>query len=126
MPYVSAAEGLNEPFFDLTEVRMAMGQLPGRAALIGTSGLRVVLLHWPPGYQTVPHYHPHADEIFIPLEGRAVFTIGEGAGRDMGPGQLAFAPSGTWHTICVPPDGEPLVLLAAVAPNENLQDETVE
>jgi hypothetical protein len=37
-----------------------------------------------------------------------------------------LAERGVRHAIRVPPEGEPLVLLAAVAPNEDVRDETIE
>lgn len=126
MPYVPATEGLNHPFLDLNDLGGRMGEPPWRAALVGTRGLRVLLLRWLPGFTTVPHHHPHAEEIFLVLQGRALFSISDEPERDVGPGQLMLAERGRWHTIRVPFDGEPLVLLAAVAPNEDAPDETIE
>ena len=126
MPYVPAKEGLNEAFLDLDAHRLPMAEAPWRVGLTGTPGLRVVLLGWPPGFATVPHRHPRADEIFLVVEGRARFAIGDEPERSVGPGELAFARRGERHAIRVPGDGPGLVLLAAVAPNEDLPDETVE
>jgi mannose-6-phosphate isomerase-like protein (cupin superfamily) len=126
MPFVSAAEGLNKPFLDLNTLRARMGEPPWRAALIGTPRVRVFLVHWLPGYVTVPHHHPHAEEVFLVLEGRAVFSIGEEPEREVGPGELMLAERGVRHAIRVPANGEPLVMLGAVAPNEDVADETVE
>jgi quercetin dioxygenase-like cupin family protein len=124
MPYVSSAEGLNQPFADLDVPLSA--EMAWRTPLVATSDLRVVLLHWQPGYATVPHRHPHAAEIFIPLEGKAIFAIGNEPERAAGPGQLVLAERGVLHAIRVPADGGSLTLLAAVAPNEDMPDETVE
>ena len=126
MPYVPATEALNEAFVDVWRLRDQMGATPWRAALVGTPGVRVVLLGWPPGYATVPHVHPHAEEVFLVLQGRAAFSIGNEPERDVGPGQFMLAERGERHGIRVPLDGEPLVLLAAVVPNEDAPDETIE
>jgi quercetin dioxygenase-like cupin family protein len=91
---------------------------------VGTPGLRVVLLHWPVGFVTVPHVHPSAEEIFQVLRGRAVFTIGSAPDLEVGPGEFMFARRGVQHCIGVLGDA-PLTLLAAVAPNEDRPDETI-
>jgi quercetin dioxygenase-like cupin family protein len=126
MPYLPPSEALNEAFVDLDALGERMGPTPWRAALVGTPGLRVVVLRWPPAYATVPHRHPGADEIFLVLEGRAWFTIGDEPERSVGPGELVLARCGQRHAIRVPDDGAGLVLLAAVAPNEDVPDEAVE
>jgi len=125
MPFVSSAEGLNRPFCDLEGAAREMGPPPWRVALVGTPALRVVLLMWPPGYATVSHVHPAAEEIFMVLHGRALFTIGSETERSVEPGELILAPRGVLHAIRVP-DGPPLTLLAAVAPNQDISDETIE
>ena len=103
-----------------------MGEAPRRVALVATPGLRVVLLRWPPGFATVPHHHPHAEEIFLVLEGRAVFSIGDEPEREVGSGRLMLAERGRWHAIRVPLDTGPLMLLVAVAPNGDAPDEAIE
>ena len=125
MPFVPAGDGLDLPCVDLDELAGRMGEPPWRAMLVGTGGLRVVLLRWPPGHATVPHVHPGAEEIFVVLEGRAVFSIDGDPDREVGPGTFLFAPRGVVHAIRVP-DGWTLTLLASVAPNEDRPEETVE
>ncbi len=125
MPYVSASEALNDAFVDLDDQLDKLGPPPSRVCLIGTPALRVVLLHWLPGYATVPHVHPGAEEIFQVVRGRAFFTIGDEPEREVGPGQFLLAQRGVEHAIRVPKDS-PLVLLAAVAPNEDRPDEQIE
>lgn len=125
MPYVSPIEALGEAIVDLDAERKRMGDAPWRIALVGTPRLRVVLLSWPAGFASVPHYHPHADEIFVPLEGRAIFLIGAEPEREVGPGAFLVAVRGVRHAIRVP-EGQDLLLLAAVAPNEDVPSETVE
>ena len=126
MPYLSTPEGLNEAYLDLDGLRRGQGEPPWRIGVIATPSLRAVLLGWPPGFSTVPHHHPRADEIFLVVEGRAIFTIGERPERTVGPGELVLAQAGERHAIRVPADGPELVLLAAVAPNEDAPDEAVE
>jgi mannose-6-phosphate isomerase-like protein (cupin superfamily) len=59
------------------------------------------------------------------VRGRALFTIGDEPEREVGPGQFLLAQRGVEHAIRVP-EGSPLVLLAAVAPNEDRPDEQIE
>jgi mannose-6-phosphate isomerase-like protein (cupin superfamily) len=125
MPFVAPGEAHDLPFLDLESVAREAGPPPWRICLVGTPGLRVVLLRWPAGYSTVPHYHPAAEEIFQVVSGRAVFTIGDDSEREVGPGQFMLARRGVQHGIRVVGDG-PLTLLAAVAPNEDRPQETIE
>ena len=125
MPFVEPGEALDRPFVDLDALAVEMGPPPWRSVLVGTGGMRVVLLHLPPGYATVEHHHPRAEEIFLVLRGTAAFAIGDESEREVGPGCFAFAPRGVRHAIRVPGD-EPLLLFASVAPNEDARDETVE
>jgi len=126
MPYLPPSEARNEAFVQLDALGERTGPTPWRAALVGTERLRVVVLHWPPGFASVPHHHPFADEIFLVLEGRAWFAIGDEPERIVGPGELVLASRGRRHAIRVPDDVTGLVLLAAVAPNEDVPDETIE
>jgi quercetin dioxygenase-like cupin family protein len=125
MPYIPRAEALSLPFLDLESLAADQGPPPWRLCLVGTPGLRVVLLHWPAGFATIPHVHPAAEEVFQVVRGRACFTIGQEPEREVGPGELMYAERGVRHAIRVPP-GSPLTLLAAVAPNEDRPDEEIE
>jgi mannose-6-phosphate isomerase-like protein (cupin superfamily) len=125
MPFVERGEALDLPFLDLDALAAEMGSPPWRSVLVGTGGMRVVLLHWPPGYATVEHHHPRAEEIFLVIRGRALFSIGDEPDREVGRERFMFAPRGVRHAIRVAGD-EPLTLLASVAPNEDAPDETVE
>ena len=126
MPFVSATEALNEVFVDLEALAQGSGEPPWRRCLVGTPGLRVVLLCWPPGFSSVRHVHPAAEEIFSIVSGQALITIGDEPEREVGPGSFLLAKRGVRHVIRVPDDGEPLLLLAAVAPNEDWAQETIE
>jgi mannose-6-phosphate isomerase-like protein (cupin superfamily) len=126
VPFVPAAEALNAAAVDLDEITRESGEPPWRRCLVGTPGLRVVLLAWPPGYSTIPHVHPAADEIFSIVRGRALIAIGSDPEREVGPGSFLLAERGVRHAIRVPEGDEPLLLLAAVAPNEDWAEETIE
>jgi mannose-6-phosphate isomerase-like protein (cupin superfamily) len=115
MPFVRPDQALEHPFLDLDAIAAEMGPPPWRSVLVGTGGMRVVLLRWPPGYAAIEHHHPRAEEIFL----------GDEPAQDVGPGRLMFAPRGVRHAIRVS-GREPLTLLASVAPNEDAPDETVE
>jgi quercetin dioxygenase-like cupin family protein len=125
MPYLSPTDALGAAFADLASIRDRMGPAPWRVGLIGEPGVRVVLLCWAPGDATVPHRHPGAEELFLVIEGRARFSVGD-AEREVGPGELVVARRGEIHAIAVPEGGPELVLLAAVAPNEDRPDEAIE
>jgi quercetin dioxygenase-like cupin family protein len=125
MPFVSPAEAFNRSTVDLEALAQEAGEAPWRLCLVGTPGLRVVLLHWPVGFATVPHVHPAAEEIFKVVSGRALFTIGDQPEFEVGPGELVLAMRGERHAIRVGADG-PMTLLAAVAPNEDWPEETIE
>ncbi len=125
MPFVSGNEAFNRPIQDLEALARESGEGPWRLALVGTLGLRVVFLGWPAGYSTVPHLHPSAEEIFKVVSGRALFTIGDEPEREVGPGELVLALRGVRHSIRVGPEG-PMTMLAAVAPNEDRPDESIE
>jgi quercetin dioxygenase-like cupin family protein len=125
VPFVAEEDALDRSLLDLDDLIDEAGPPPSRTCLVGTPALRVVLLHWPPGYATVPHLHPAAEETFQVLRGRALFTIGDEPEREVAPGQFLLARRGVRHAIRVP-ETEPLVLLAAVAPNEDRPDETIE
>jgi quercetin dioxygenase-like cupin family protein len=126
VPFVPAAEALNQAFMDLEAIVAESGEPPWRRCLVGTPGLRVVLLCWPPGFSTVRHVHPAAEEIFSIVRGRALITIGDEPEREVGPGSFLFAERGVRHVISIPDDGEQFLLLAAVAPNEDWAEETIE
>jgi quercetin dioxygenase-like cupin family protein len=126
MPFVRDGEALDQASIDLEALASSMGEPPWRACLVGTPGVRVVLLAWLPGFSTIPHEHPAAEEIFQVIRGRAAFTIGDEPEREVGPGSFLLALRGVRHVIRVPDGGEPLLLLAAVAPNEDRPDETIE
>ena len=125
MPYVRDGEALDQPFTTFAAIAETKSAGSWRIPLVGTEGLRVVLLQWPAGFATIPHLHPAAEEIFIVIRGQASFTIGDLPERDVGPGELVLARRGVRHAIRVS-GGEPLLLCAAVAPNEDRPDEVVE
>ena len=59
------------------------------------------------------------------VRGRALFSIGDAPEREVLPGEFVLARRGVRHAIRVP-DDTPLLLLAAVSPNEDRPDEEVE
>ena len=126
MPFVSEAEAFNLSMQDLEALARDAGEMPWRRALVGTPGLRVTYHGFPPGFSTVPHRHPHAEEVFAVQSGRALFTIGDEPEREVGPGELVLAMRGVRHLIRVAEGAGPMIMLAAVAPNEDRPDETIE
>ena len=126
MPFVSETEALNLSIQDLDAIAHGAGEMPWRVALVGTSGLRVTYHGFPPGFSTVPHRHPHAEEFFTVLRGTAMFTVGEEPEFEAGPGELVLALRGVRHRIRVADDAGPTIMLAVVAPNQDRADETIE
>ena len=125
MPNIAEGEALNRPFLDFDALARWHGSPPWQACLVETPGLRVVLYHWPAGSATAPHVHASSEGIFQVLRGRAAFAIGNAPEREVGPGEFVLARHGVRHSIRATEDA-PLMLLAALAPNEGQPDETIE
>jgi quercetin dioxygenase-like cupin family protein len=123
VPYVAPGDAPNLPAVDVEAVRARMGPPPWRAPLIGTDQTRSALIGWPAGYRSVPHYHPHGDETFFVIHGRARFFFDDRAPVDAHPGSLLLATVGQLHAIEAIDE---LVFLASIAPNVDLPDETIE
>jgi len=64
---------------------------------IGSEGLRIALVKFPPGARTRPHSHDY-DQCVIPIEGRGILAT-ESEENHVGPGSLVFIPRGEvhWH-----------------------------
>jgi len=120
MPIVRDGEAANSRLASVPALvrEMSVGE---RRPLIGTRAMRVILLRWPPGFRSVPHVHPTADEAFLVQEGQAIFRMGSDDEVLALPGALLFSPRGESHAIEVV-GSEPLVLLSFVSPNEQEVD----
>ena len=57
----------------------------------------------PAGWDGPPLHHHEFDEAFYVLEGELRFQVGDDL-LTAGPGELAFAPGGTPHTVANPSD----------------------
>jgi quercetin dioxygenase-like cupin family protein len=125
MPYVADHGAAALAGSTLTEIAERQGPPPWRVPLFASPALRVVLLGWPAGYETVPHRHPRAQEMFHVITGRAAFGFAGEPERTVGSGAVLFAPRAVEHAIRVEGDGK-LVMLIVVAPNEDTPDETME
>ena len=125
MPYVSDSEALNLPTVTIAEIEHRFGPAPWRQPVVGTDALRVVLISWEPGYASVPHVHPREAEVFHVLLGAAAFRLGAADEVIAGPGTILLAPPATLHSIRVVGEA-PLLLIVALAPNDDASDETIE
>jgi mannose-6-phosphate isomerase-like protein (cupin superfamily) len=76
--------------------------------------LRAHWLVFPAGDAVERHAHAASDEVFVVASGHATFEF-DGAEVAVGPGDTLALEPGEFHSIAV--GGEPLVLLAVVAPN---------
>ena len=125
MPYDPPSAGLNRPSVNLAELEDRLGPAPWRSPLVASPSVRVVALCLAPGTQTVPHFHPRAEEAFQVLRGVVGLTIGDEPEYLVEPGSILLARRGVVHGIRVPgPDSA--VLMCTVAPNEDAPDEQVE
>jgi len=69
-----------------------------RKKLIASEKLVAELVCYEPGQTTVPHLHPHQDEIFHVVEGTGTIVVGEEEVR-VSSGSLVYGPSGVRHGI---------------------------
>ena len=125
MPFVDPADARNAVVLDLAALTAEAGPGTWRQRLIADETTRWVLLAWDSGTASVAHRHPHASETFLVLEGRLAARIGDGPEVEAGPGSLLFAPRDAIHALRVVGD-ERLLLIASVAPNEDVPDETID
>jgi quercetin dioxygenase-like cupin family protein len=125
MPYVPDDAAIARPAVDLDALARANGAGPWRVSLVGDPGVRAVLLGWPPGFAAIPHRHPGASELFVVRSGRMGFRLADQPEIEVGPGSFLVARPDELHGLRVIGD-EPLVLLAAVGPNEDRPDEAIE
>jgi mannose-6-phosphate isomerase-like protein (cupin superfamily) len=51
-----------------------------------------------PGQETDRHYHRESEEIYFVLEGKGTLEL-DGESREVGPGDAALLPPGSWHQI---------------------------
>jgi mannose-6-phosphate isomerase-like protein (cupin superfamily) len=123
MPYAPQDEALNDLSVEIETV-VADARLPARFVLVASGAMRVVLLALPPGHQTSSHVHPHADETFYVVKGRADFVINGARLTSQGPGTVLLAQRGFQHSLSAAQSG-PALVLCIVAPNEDRDDEEV-
>jgi quercetin dioxygenase-like cupin family protein len=125
MPYVAPSEVASSGVVELEAIQEEMGPPPWRRPLVATDTTRWVLWAMPAGYEQPEHRHPHADEVFHVLKGRATFRFAGAPGAvEAGPGAVLHASRDVGHAIAVP-GPEHLVLLVSVTPNQDVADETV-
>ncbi len=123
MPYLDPQDANNEISTMIAAIKARRGPPPWREPLVATPAFRQVLLYWTPGEQLTPHWHPHASESFLVLEGSGTFKIGDAPPVEVQPSTCLLALPGVPHAITVSAT-EPLLVLATVAPNE--PDDTYE
>src|ERR1041385_4040945 len=82
--------------------------------LLVTPQIRARFLRMEPGQVAAMHSHDLGHEVFLVLQGRALFTI-SGEEREVGPGQLCLALADEIHQVrCV--SEEPLIMYLSVTP----------
>ena len=80
-----------------------------------TPHIRSRFLRMEPGQVAQLHSHDLGHEVFLVLEGKALFEI-EGEAREVGPGQMCVALSDQKHTVSVVGD-EPMTMYLSVTPH---------
>ena len=83
--------------------------------LLVTPKIRARFARMAPGEEASYHSHDLGHEIFLVLQGRAVFTI-DGEERELGPGQLCVALADQIHKVRAVGD-EPMVMYLSVTPH---------
>lgn len=67
-----------------------------------------------PGQTQNPHSHEDSDKVYLVVEGRGSFSVGDET-RKLGPGEATLAPAGDRHGI-TNDSGERLVVLTLMTP----------
>jgi quercetin dioxygenase-like cupin family protein len=86
----------------------------GKATLWRSDALLVGVNAFEPGQRHAAHAHEGQDKVYVVLQGRGRFTVGDET-ADAGPGHVVIAPAGVPHAVeNASPDR--LLLLVALAP----------
>ncbi len=125
MPYAAPEDVLSEWAVDVDDVRAGHDTVPWRQPLLANGDVRAVLICWAPGFWSIPHFHPHATETFQVISGRLGFRLDDRDELEIRAGDIAIAHRGQIHGLRVLGE-EPMVLLACVSPNEDVDDEQVD
>ena len=80
-----------------------------------TPQIRSRFMQLDPGAYAEPHSHDLGHEIFIVMQGRAIFEI-DGESGEFGPGQMCVALVDQLHSIQVTSD-EPMIMYLSVTPH---------
>lgn len=83
--------------------------------ILVTPQIRARFLKMDPGAVAKPHTHDLGHEVFLILQGRAIFEI-DGARHELGPGQMCVALAHQSHGITVTSD-EPVIMYLSVTPH---------
>jgi quercetin dioxygenase-like cupin family protein len=124
MPYVGPEEAPNSAStLLLDELRRRGAGMAIRLPIVSTPQARCVLIQWPAGHKEPAHRHPRAVEVFLILKGNVRARFGSQA-ISAGPGVMLFASANQPHSFDVSPNSS-LAMLAIMAPNEDVADESV-
>ena len=80
-----------------------------------TPRIRSRFMQMEPGTVADPHSHDLGHEVFIVMQGRAIFEI-DGEAAELGPGQMCVALADQLHGIRVTSD-EPMIMYLSVTPH---------
>src|SRR5579872_5075978 len=86
----------------------------GKSTLVQGEFLFAGLNSFEPGQEHAPHAHEGQDKLYLVLEGEGFVAVGNQEER-LGPGDVAFAPSGVLHSIRNP-GPQRLIVIAILAP----------
>ena len=89
MPFVVPGEAFDLAYLDIERLALEAGPPPGCLCLVGTPGLRAVLICWPPGYghrarRLRPHRAHHDDHtgLITMLEDMAAFRVADATTKE--------------------------------------------
>ncbi|MDZ4339617.1 MAG: cupin domain-containing protein [candidate division NC10 bacterium] len=98
----------------LDEVRRFSSEKMVKAGLFETDRFFCDLYCCEPGQAQKPHVHPDADKVYVVLEGRGTFRVGDEE-RNLGTQTAVLAPAGLEHGVVNSGPGR-LILLVFMAP----------
>ena len=117
MPYEDPGCLANPMLVQVADVKARHeGEPRWREPLSGSEAGRMMLTQLPAGFSGGRHFHRFAEEWFIPLEGAAEFSVGEGEWTRAEPGAVLFSPRHVSHSLRVVGAG-PFLMLCIVTPN---------
>jgi len=87
-----------EVFKNLSDAKQFAADKMTKNALFSTDRFLCDLYCFEPGQVQAPHAHNGQDKIYYVIDGSGLFQVGDEE-RELGPGEMALAPSGQNHGV---------------------------